>query len=120
VTLWTRDASMRYLNDNPLPGGFVWPHRDGGERSVHPSHTEVIAYGKWLRETPYFAGLFELCHDLLDQETELGNGAWLADLLSALRTKHQDLKPEPGRESLAHRLRPLVRSRDQQELPIKI
>jgi hypothetical protein len=117
MSQWHRDASMRYLNENPLPTEFRWPHRDGGERSVWPSHTMVHGYGKWLRETPYFPGLFELAHDILDQEDDLGNGTWLADLLNELRARH-DLTPEPGRESLAHRLRPHVWTKDQIELPI--
>lgn len=76
---WNRDATMRYLNANPLPAAFKWPHRDGGERHVLPSHRNVTGYGKWLRETPYFQGLFELIHLILDQAPgELGDGDWLA------------------------------------------
>ena len=117
MTTWTRDATMRYLNDNPLPADFTWPHRDGGERPVRPSHTMVEGYGKWLRETPYFPGLFELVHDILDQAEALSDAGWLAAEIRGLRTKH-NLKADPGREALAHRLRPLVWRRDQAELPI--
>ena len=62
---WTRDATMRYLNEYPLPRDFKWPHRDGGWREVWPTHRAITAYGKWLRETPYFQGLFELIHAIV-------------------------------------------------------
>lgn len=117
MNTWTRDATMRYLNGNPLPADFTWPHRDGGERPVRPVHQMVEGYGKWLRETPYFPGLFELIHDILDQEAEISDAEWLAGLLRALRGRY-NLKPEPGREALAHRLRPLTWTRDQSELPL--
>lgn len=75
---WTRDHTMLYLNSNPLPLSFKWTHRDGGERPVQPSHRSVTGYGKWLRETPYFQGLFELIHDILEPLDEVGDGEWLA------------------------------------------
>jgi hypothetical protein len=78
----------------------------------------VEGYGKWLRETPYFPGLFELCHDLLDQESEIGDAGWLAELINALRARAR-LEQDPTREALAHRLRPLVWRRNQAELPIE-
>lgn len=115
---WNLDATMRYLNGNPLPADFTWPHRDGGERPVRPAHSMVIGYGKWLRETPYFPGLFELIHDFLDAVPgEIGDAEWLAHELQALR-RTAALLPDPAREALAHRLRPYVWRREQQELPI--
>jgi hypothetical protein len=75
---WTRDHTMRHLNANPLPETFRWPHRDGGERIVQPSHKNVTGYGKWLRETPYFQGLFERVHEICARSDALGDGDWLA------------------------------------------
>ena len=96
---------MRYLNECPLPDAFKWPHRDGGEREVQPVHKAVIGYGKWLRETPYFPGLFELIHEILDRApADIGAGEWMADELKALRKKHPDVNERPG-DSLAHQLR---------------
>jgi hypothetical protein len=89
---WTRDATMRYLNANPLPASFRWTHRDGGERAVQPSHRLVTGYGKWLRETPYFQGLFELIHDLLEQVSEVGDGEWLAAEIMKRRTLREQEK----------------------------
>jgi hypothetical protein len=105
---WTSNATMRYLNDFPLPRWLCWPHRDGGEQPVRPSHEKVIGFGKWLRETPYFPGLFELIDDLLDAEPdELGGSEWLARKLTELRAKHEkNLTPSP--RPLAHRLRPFA------------
>lgn len=68
---------MKYLNANPLPVTFKWTHRDGGDRTVQPSHKSVTGYGKWLRETPYFQGLFELIHDVLTPLDALGDSDWL-------------------------------------------
>ncbi len=63
---------MAYLAANPLPADFAWFHRDGlptdptkGLRPVLPSYRIHAGYGKWLHDTPYFPGLFELIHDLL-------------------------------------------------------
>jgi len=88
---WTRDQTMAYLNANPLPRTFLWPHRDGGERPVHPSHSYVTGYGKWLRETPYFRGLFERIHAALAAESAatgtVGDADWLAAQLHAERTR---------------------------------
>lgn len=57
---------MAFLSACPLPASFTWPHRDGGERVVMPSHSTLKGgYGKWLRETPYFPGLFEDVHLVL-------------------------------------------------------
>jgi hypothetical protein len=90
---WTRDDTMAYLKANPLPREFTWQHRDGGRRAVQPSHSSVENYGKWLRETPYFQGLFELCHDILAAAPDLGDADWLAAELAARRTA-----PDPAGE----------------------
>ena len=114
---WTRDKTMNYLNAYPLPETFRWPHRDGGERPVKPVHAMVDGYGKWLRETPYFPGLFELIHDLIESlpGADLGDGEWLAERLRALR-ETAVLTSEPRDTPLAHRLRPLVWTRNQTTL----
>lgn len=109
---------MRYLNACPLPDTFRWPHRDGGERPVQPSHSMVDGYGKWIRETPYFPGLFELIHDFIDALPDtpgaIGDGEWLAAELTKLRSTAA-LTTSPQSEHLAHRLRPLVWVRNQQD-----
>lgn len=87
--LWTRDASMRYLNEYPLPRGFMWKHRDGGIREVWPRHRFVTGYGKWLRETPYFMGLFELIHGILEAAPELGDAAWLVEQIRSAQTRQK-------------------------------
>jgi hypothetical protein len=88
---WSKDHTQDYLTANPLPPGFLWPHRDhrhednGGLRPVQPSHSQVTAYGKWLRETPYFPGLFERIHAILTAAPDLGDAEWLAASLLPLR-----------------------------------
>lgn len=75
---WTDDDVVRYLNDYPLPADFRWTrvdrHRTTREKTltpdtlVYPSHRGVAergTYGKWLRETPYFPGLFEKVRDII-------------------------------------------------------
>lgn len=96
---WTRDVTMRYLNEYPLPETFTWHHRDDAdpkkERPVQPVHRAVTAYGKWLRETPYFQGLFELIHDLLStlpDSEELGGSDWLAEQIKKRLAREQQEK----------------------------
>jgi hypothetical protein len=65
---WSREDTQRYLTANPLPSDFTWKHRDdlrGQRRPVVPSYRIRGGFGKWLRETPYFPGLFELVHEIL-------------------------------------------------------
>jgi hypothetical protein len=87
--VWSQDDTAAYLKQWPLPSDFVWPHRDGGERPVHPSHSYTRGgYGKWLRETPYFEGLFQLIHDelvRLPADAELPTPEQLAARLNELR-----------------------------------
>lgn len=71
---WTDDDVTRWLNDFPLPADFTWTRvdrtKDTKEKietpgtAVRPSH-HGVAYGKWLRETPYFPGLFEAVRDII-------------------------------------------------------
>lgn len=95
MSAWTKDDTQGYLDANPLPVGFRWPHRDyrhekdGGLRAVQPSHSAVTAYGKWLRETPYFRGLFDMAHEVLAMSPDLGDAEWLAGEL----VKRRERKP---------------------------
>lgn len=87
-TAWTADDTMCWLSHMPLPATFAWTHRDGGEHPVMPSHTRLKGgYGKWLRETPYFPGLFEEIHAILARlpDDELITPELLAERLLALR-----------------------------------
>ncbi len=61
---WKPADTIEYLRLNPLPADFVWRHNNGENATVKPTYN-VANYGKWLAETPYFPGLFELIHDLL-------------------------------------------------------
>ncbi len=94
--VWSKDDTHAYLKANPLPFDFKWPHRDhrsgpdGGLRPVQPNHKSVADYGKWLRETPYFPGLFELVHEILAEAPDLGDADWLAGELNARRTRRDD------------------------------
>ena len=58
-------------------------------------------YGKWLREAPYFPGLFELAGDLLENAPEEIKAEWLPQELRRVRAnfKHEKL---PVGEHLAH------------------
>ena len=62
--VWTADDTKEYLDSNPLPVGFTWKHKDGEHRLVQPSY-KIESYGKWLRESPNFQGLFEEIHRLI-------------------------------------------------------
>ena len=61
---WTREDSIAYLNDHPLPTDFLW----NGEPVV-PKHREVMGYGKWLAEGPNHRGLFPIIHGVLKPRT---------------------------------------------------
>lgn len=112
---WSRDATMRYLNSVPLPAAFTWPHRDGGELAVRPVHTAVIGYGKWLRETPYFPGLFELAHELLVSAPQDLDVEWLPSRLQEARAQYKDAPSKPS-EHLAQKLRRLLPAPNQPTL----
>jgi len=96
---WTPENTQDFLSRAPLPASFRWTHRDGGKSAVVPSYRLTGGYGKWLRETPYFPGLFEEIHGIL---ARLG-----------------DAEPLPYPEELAKKLVGLRRARgEQQRLPI--
>jgi hypothetical protein len=94
VVPWSQSDTRAWLTKYPLPVDFEWKDRDGVTRAVLPSHrhnTLKGGYGKWLAETPYFPGLFELAHDiLLRAPTDVVlNGKWLAAQLKAYRPPEQ-------------------------------
>lgn len=103
ANVWTKDHTQEYLDWNPLPVGFKWPHRDfrdqadGGLRDVQPSHKQVTGYGKWLRETPYFPGLFEVAHRILAEAPDLGDAEWLAAELTTRRPRRVPLGLDAAR-----------------------
>lgn len=80
--VWTADDTKEYLDANPLPAGFTWKHKDGGQRPVQPTYG-VSSYGKWLRETPNFQGLFEEIHRTLAAGSMLPSAEELARTLLA-------------------------------------
>jgi hypothetical protein len=89
---WTLDSTMEYLNEYPLPADFKWPHRDGGLRVAWPVHRVFTGYGKWLRETPYYQGLFERCHRICEKAEQIGDGVWLAgEIAKTLEQEKKDL-----------------------------
>jgi hypothetical protein len=65
MSAWTKEHTQAWLTGSPLPADLRWRHRDGGVRIVSPRYRLTAGYGKWLRETPYFPGLFEAVHELL-------------------------------------------------------
>lgn len=79
---WNDDDVERWLNDFPLPADFRWTRTDRTKDTkekiltpdtlVMPSHRGV-SYGKWLRETPYFPGLFEMVRDIIQALPEGAN-----------------------------------------------
>jgi len=96
---WSPENTQAYLSESPLPASFTWRHREGYEAPVVPSYRLTGGYGKWLRETPYFPGLFEEIHGVL--------------------ARLPDEKPLPFPDELAKILREARRARgEQQQLPI--
>lgn len=88
IQLWTPDDTEAWLSENPLPVDFKWPHRDRsptGEPNLQlvlPSYRLHKGYGFWLRTTPYFPGLFEEIHEILERMDPLpAGGQALADIL---------------------------------------
>lgn len=81
---WTKDDTQAFLTAFALPPDFAWPTKGGGLRKVCPSY-QITEYGKWLRETPYFPGLFEAAHGVLVRHS--------AEILA----EPPDLPPEQGR-----------------------
>ena len=95
---WTDDDVMRWLDDFPLPADFTATRvdrvKDSDEKiftpntPVRPAH-HGIKFGKWLRETPYFPGMFEQIRDIIraiptaDQGGILPTPEQLAEMLKS-------------------------------------
>lgn len=62
---WSKDDTEAFLSDWPLPATFAWPGKDGKPLAVCPKYQIHGGYGKWLRETPYYPGLFDAVHNAL-------------------------------------------------------
>ena len=90
---WEHADTRAYLDANPLPVGFLWLDDTRTPRPVLPRHTNVTSYGKWLAETPYFPGLFELIHKILVNAPDLGDADWLAAELERRRPAQQPPLP---------------------------
>ena len=88
-TPWDKADTRAYLDANPLPPDFLWLDDEKKSRAVLPRHASVTGYGKWLAETPYFPGLFELIHRVLVNAPDLGDATWLAAELNRRRPAAQ-------------------------------
>jgi hypothetical protein len=91
---WTKADTMEYLSTNPLPQDFAWRHKNGQLTAVQPSYA-VSDYGKWLHDTPYFQGLFELIHDLI-----LAAGSTLPDIGAIVAQLNQIRREREGQGKL--------------------
>lgn len=89
IPAWTAVQTEGWLTEYPLPVGFTWPDRYGKPRAPMPSYRLKGGYGKWLRETPYFPGLFERCHEILLKAPDdaLLTPEWLAEELNKQRAE---------------------------------
>lgn len=87
VPPWTDMQTEGWLNEYPLPVDFRWRDRYGIDRLVLPTYRVKGGYGKWLHETPYFPGLFELCHHILARapNDQILTPEWLATELDKRR-----------------------------------
>ena len=57
---WEKADTMAWLSKYPLPPTFMWEGR-----LVRPTYRIKGGWGKWLAETPYHPGLFELIHEII-------------------------------------------------------
>lgn len=97
---WSRDDTEEWLTIEPLPAGFQWRLTKSSSRAargelvdVQPSHPD-LAYGKWLRETPYFQGLFELVHQVVvEAGDKLPTPEEVAAQLNRIRLQREAEKP---------------------------
>lgn len=93
---WTKADTMTYLTANPLPLDFAWRRSDGRKDAdgrgvlagVQPTYA-IDNYGKWLHDTPYYQGLFELIHDLLFTAPRLPEIHDLAAQLTTIRLERE-------------------------------
>jgi hypothetical protein len=62
---------------------------------VHPTYAVKGGYGKWLWETPYFPGLFELIHEILFNAMNLPPPDVLAETLRRILAEREGQKNLP-------------------------
>ena len=92
---WTTDDSRRYLTDHPLPPDCTWK----GRRPL-PSHANLKGgYGKWLAETPYHQGLFEVVHAYLVQRAAAGDGFPTPDDMAAAVQRAEEAERNRPRQA---------------------
>ena len=97
---WSADDTEELLNVEPLPVGFKWRLTKTSARALRgdlvdvvPAHRD-LAYGKWLRETPYFQGLFELVHQVvIEAGDKLPTPDEIAERLTRLRLERERTHP---------------------------
>lgn len=88
---WTKDDTEAFLTEFPLPASFTWPGKDGKALAVCPKYTLHGGYGKWLRETPYYPGLFDAVHTVLaTDDAALGDEAVMLRALERARSERRD------------------------------
>jgi len=90
---WTLVHTEEFLTAYPLPVNFCWPDDHGLNRPVLPVKRTHKGYGFWLRTTPYWPGLFELCHRIIaaaPTDVEM-TPEWLAAELEKQRPKRTDV-----------------------------
>lgn len=95
---WTLDLTEAWLTEYGLPVEFRWTRTDknfdGSMTStpgavVLPQYQIKKGYGFWLRTTPYFPGLFELVHQILDRWPE-ADAMPSAEAMAELLKKHAE------------------------------
>lgn len=102
LTAWTKADTMEYLARNPLPTDFRWRRGNFKDEAfdtlplvaVQPTYA-VADYGKWLHDTPYFQGLFELVHELI-----IAAGAKLPDIADLTRQLEAIRREREGQQKL--------------------
>jgi hypothetical protein len=99
--VWTKDHTQAWLTGNPLPAGLRWLDHNDNLLPVEPRFpilTTSFSYGKWLRDNPYFPGLFEAVHDILSSAFRDATLPTMDQLLRELELARKDYPP----------LRPLI------------
>lgn len=69
VPVWSKNSTIKYLNEEGLPPGLVWENWEGVKEEVKPWF-DAKQIGRWLSETPRFPGLFESIHQHLAERAK--------------------------------------------------
>ncbi len=87
---WASTETEAWLSKHPLPDSFRWPV-NGQLVTVRPVHSLRGSFGRWVRETPYFPGLFDACHTVLaaGRGQEIREGADLAARLQSMNGRRR-------------------------------